>query len=270
MKDANRRPYELDEPYKEPKSTLMREFGLIGRSLAHSFSPAYFAAKFADLGLSDQCRYDAFELDTIAGLPDLLAKRPRLAGLNVTVPYKETVRPYLDDLADTARRVGAVNVIEFTPYGRRIGHNTDLEGFATALDELLDNHQTPERALILGHGGGAKAVEAALKARGIVHLFVSRNPLAAGLAYAEISPAILRHHRLIVNTTPVGTWPNVDACPALPYEALTPRHFLFDLVYNPAETEFLRRGHEAGARGTNGQRMLEVQADAAWRIWANL
>ena len=245
----------------------MREFGLIGRSLTHSFSPAYFAAKFAALGLADANRYDAFELNAIAELPALLAAHPRLAGLNVTIPYKETVRAYLDDLAPTARRVGAVNVIEFAPDGRRIGHNTDLEGFATTLDELVGADRLPAAALILGHGGAAKAVQTALKARGIPFLFVSRNPLAAGLAYEEISPAILRHHRLIVNTTPIGTWPEVTACPDLPYAALTPDHLLFDLVYNPAETEFLRRGRAPGARGTNGQRMLEVQAEAAWRIW---
>ncbi len=245
----------------------MREYGLIGRSLAHSFSPAYFADRFAALGLTTHCRYDAFELPTLAELPALLNAHPRLAGLNVTIPYKELVKPYLHALAPTAQRAGAVNTIEFAADGRLIGHNTDLEGFSTALDELLADRPAPARALILGHGGAAKAVEAVLKARNIAHLFVSRNPLAAGLAYEEISPAILRHHGLIINTTPVGTWPDVATCPALPYEALTPAHYLFDLVYNPAETEFLRRGRAAGAQGMNGQRMLEVQAEAAWRIW---
>lgn len=244
----------------------MREFGIIGRSLAHSFSPTYFAAKFAALNLPDH-RYDAFELTSIAELPALLTAHPRLAGLNVTIPYKEDVKPYLDELAPTARRVGAVNTIAFAPDGRRIGHNTDLEGFATALDDAFGAIPTPRRALILGRGGAAKAVEAALKARGIAYLFVTRNPLAAGLTYAELSPAIIAHHRLIVNTTPLGTWPDVAAYPELPYAALTPSHGLFDLVYNPAETEFLRRGREAGAATANGQRMLEVQAEAAWKIW---
>ncbi|MBC7448037.1 MAG: shikimate dehydrogenase [Hymenobacteraceae bacterium] len=250
----------------------MREFGLIGRSLAHSFSPAYFAAKFAALGLVDH-RYAPFELESITELPALLAAHPRLAGLNVTIPYKEDVRAYLDELAPTARRVGAVNTIAFASDGRRIGHNTDLTGFDTALTEFFALAATrvppPARALILGRGGAAKAVEVALKARGIPYLFVTRNPLAAGLAYTELSASILRHHRLIINTTPVGTWPDVDACPDLPYAALTPAHFLFDLVYNPVETEFMRRGQAAGATTCNGQRMLELQADAAWQIWNN-
>ncbi len=246
----------------------MREFGLIGRSLAHSFSPAYFAAKFAALGL-DGYRYDAFELATIADFPALLAAHPRLAGLNVTIPYKEEVRAHLDELAPTARLVGAVNAIEFAPDGRRIGHNTDLEGFGTALDELIGGAPRPRRALILGRGGAARAVEVALKTRGIAYLFVTRNPLAAGLTYAELSPSIIRHHPLLINTTPLGTWPEVTACPDLPYDALTPAHYLVDLVYNPAETEFMRRARAAGATTCNGQRMLEVQADAAWRIWSN-
>ncbi len=249
----------------------MREFGLIGQSLAHSFSPAYFTRKFAELGVEAACRYEAFELPTIADLPALLAARPGLAGLNVTIPYKQTVIPYLDELAPTARRVGAVNTIEFTAQGRRIGHNTDLEGFGTALDEFLAlpaaSGSTPVRALVLGHGGAARAVDLALKERAIPYWYVSRNPLAAGLLYEELTAPILRLHHLIINTTPLGTWPDVAACPALPYPALTPAHRLFDLVYNPAETEFMRRGRAAGSAATNGQRMLEVQADAAWRIW---
>jgi shikimate dehydrogenase len=246
---------------------LTREFGLIGRSLAHSFSPAYFAGKFAALGLTDTHSYQAFELPEIAELPALLAARPQLAGLNVTIPYKEQVRPFLHELAPTARLVGAVNTIEFGPGGRLIGHNTDLEGFNLALDDLLGDGRMALRALILGRGGAARAVEAALKARGISYLFVTRQPLAAGLTYAELSGTIVRQHRLIVNTTPVGTWPDEGACPQLPYDALTAAHFLFDLIYNPAETEFLRRGRLCGAATRNGRRMLEAQADAAWRIW---
>ena len=247
----------------------MRHFGLIGRSLAHSFSPAYFAAKFAALGLTDYC-YHAFELPAIADLPALLAAHPRLAGLNVTIPYKEAVQPYLDDLAPSARQVGAVNVIELTPDGRRIGHNTDLEGFATALTEFIGEREPPARALILGSGGGARAVAAALDARAIPYQFVGRAPRANELTYADLSPAVVQHHPLIVNTTPVGTWPDVAAAPPLPYHALTPAHYLFDLIYNPPETEFLRRGRLAGAATTNGRRMLELQAEAAWRIWEGI
>jgi shikimate dehydrogenase len=248
----------------------MRVFGLIGQSLAHSFSPTYFAQKFATLGLSAKCSYEAFELPTIADFPALLAAQPHLDGLNVTIPYKQAIIPYLDALAPSAQRVGAVNTVAFVK-GRLIGHNTDLEGFGTSLDIFLaDNAQvtpTPLRALILGHGGAARAVEAALKTREIAYWYVSRNPLAAGLAYDELTPIIMAQNRLIINTTPVGTWPNIADCPAIPYESLTPDHRLFDLVYNPAETEFLRRGRVVGAKGCNGRQMLELQADAAWRVW---
>lgn len=242
---------------------MPREFGLIGRSLRHSFSPTYFQQKFDQLELHD-CSYEAFELAHIQELPSLLARRPHLVGLNVTIPYKELVLPYLDEVAPSAARVGAVNVIEVKDNGMLIGHNTDYSGFR---DSLRRQYRGAGPALILGTGGGAKAVEAALHELGIRYWLVSRDAMGRGLTYADLTPQVLQEHPLIINTTPLGMYPRTDEYPALPYEALTPQHHLFDLIYNPSETEFLRLGREAGASTQNGFDMLCRQAEDAWKIW---
>ena len=244
----------------------MRQFGLIGRTLSHSFSQTYFTQKFYSLGLAEH-QYDLFELATIGELPGLLAAHPHLAGLNVTVPYKETVVPYLDELAPSASRVGAVNVIECTANGRLVGHNTDYIGFRNSLRTFFPRHGEAARALVLGAGGAAKAVEVALRELKIPYWNVTRDPLGPGLTYDDITPQLLAAHPLIVNATPVGTFPDVDQCPRLPYEALTERHCLYDLVYNPTETLFMAKGKEAGAQVKNGFEMLCMQAEAAWDIW---
>jgi len=244
----------------------MREYGLIGRTLKHSFSQTYFTQKFQNLGIED-CRYELFELPEIGDLPELLRQHPALAGLNVTIPYKEQVWPYLDDIASSAARVGAVNVIEFTPDGRRIGHNTDVIGFRESLERFYPGVGPDTRALVLGTGGAAKAVEVVLRDLGISYWLVSRNPLGSGLTYADLTPQLLAAHPLIINATPLGTYPNVDECPAIPYESLTPQHYLFDLIYNPRETLFMQRGAAAGAQVQNGFDMLCRQAEAAWDIW---
>jgi len=244
----------------------MRQFGLIGRTLGHSFSQTYFTQKFYSLNLLEH-QYDLFELPTIADLPALLAAHPNLVGLNVTVPYKETVLPYLDDLAPSAARVGAVNVIERRADGHLRGHNTDCGGFRDSLAPFFPHRGESSRALVLGTGGAAKAVEVGLRELDIPFWLVSRDPLAAGLTYADITPELLAAHLLIVNATPVGTFPHTQECPLLPYHALTPRHYLFDLVYNPAETLFMAKGREAGAQVKNGFDMLCRQAEAAWDIW---
>jgi len=243
----------------------MRQFGLIGRTLAHSFSQTYFTQKFYSLSLTEH-RYDLFELQRIEELPELLAANPDLVGLNVTVPYKETVVPYLNDLAPSAARVGAVNVIERLPDGHLRGHNTDCAGFRQSLQSFVPAGAV-ERALVLGTGGAAKAVEVALRDMGIPYWLVSRNPMGTGLTYEELTPQLLAGHQLIVNATPVGTFPHAHECPALPYEGLTPAHYLFDLVYNPTETLFLAKGKEAGAQVKNGFEMLCLQAEEAWKIW---
>jgi shikimate dehydrogenase len=245
----------------------MRTFGLLGRSLAHSFSQTYFGHKFDRLRLTD-CRYELFELAEASDLPQLLARHPDLAGLNVTIPYKEQIWPYLTRVAPSAALVGAVNVIEFLADGSLVGHNTDYVGFRESLRKFYPAATAPgQRALILGTGGAAKAVAVALRELGIAYWFVSRDPLSAQLTYAELTPAIVGAHPLIINTTPLGTYPAVQECPLLPYNALTPAHYLFDLIYNPRETQFLERGRLAGAHTKNGFEMLELQAEAAWAIW---
>lgn len=243
----------------------MRQFGLIGRTLGHSFSQTYFNQKFYSLGLAEH-QYDLFELATVGELPALVAAHPDLVGLNVTVPYKETVVTYLDDLAPSAGRVGAVNVIERTPDGRLRGHNTDYIGFRESLRTFFPNH-ADARALVLGTGGAAKAVAVALQELSIPHWAVTRDPLGAGLTYDDLTPELVAAHPLIINATPVGTFPHTDTCPHLPYEALTGRHYLYDLVYNPTETLFMAKGKEAGAQVKNGFEMLCLQAEAAWKIW---
>lgn len=246
---------------------MNREFGLIGRTLSHSFSPTYFQQKFESLGLGD-CTYEAFELADIRELPALLSARPQLQGLNVTIPYKEQVIPFLHDLASSAALVGAVNTVEFRPDGRLVGHNTDYLGFCDSLRRFYPGRGNEARALVLGTGGAAKAVEVALRELNIGYWLVSRDPLSRGLVYADLTPELLADHSLIVNTTPLGTYPQVETYPDIPYQLLTPSHYLFDLVYNPSETEFMRRGREQGAQTQNGFEMLCLQAEAAWRIWS--
>jgi shikimate dehydrogenase len=244
----------------------MRRFGLIGKKLGHSFSKRYFTEKFVREGIADAV-YELYELPEISELPYLLVREPELEGLNVTVPYKEAVIPYLDTLDESAANIGAVNTIKLVQ-GKAIGYNTDFIGFRdTLLDFLpaIPGHS----ALVLGTGGAAKAVWAALAALAIPYTSVSRDPAPNQLSYASITPEVLQHYALIINTTPLGMAPNAESAPAIPYEALTPGHYLYDLVYNPAETVFLRKGREAGAHTLNGLPMLHAQAEAAWQIWVN-
>ncbi|GAB3233678.1 shikimate dehydrogenase [Hymenobacter seoulensis] len=245
----------------------MPEFGLLGRSLRHSFSQTYFTQKFHNLELPDH-RYELFELTTLDELPALLASHPELRGLNVTIPYKEQIWPFLDEVASSAARVGAVNVVEFKADGRLVGHNTDYLGFRESVRTFLPAGElSTVRALILGSGGASKAVEVALRELGVGYWVVSRNPLGSGLTYEELTPRLLQEHQLIVNTTPLGTVPNVEECPPIDYTALTTQHYLYDLIYNPSETEFMKRGAAAGGQTKNGFEMLCLQAEAAWKIW---
>lgn len=243
----------------------MPEFGLLGRSLKHSFSQTYFSQKFQNLGLSEH-HYELFELAAIDELPALLAAHPNLRGLNVTIPYKEQVWPFLDEVASSGARVGAINVVEFTADGRLIGHNTDVTGFRESVRGFLPAGFAG-RALVLGSGGASKAVEVALRDLEIGYWVVSRNPLGNGLTYAELTPQVLQDHQLIINATPLGTYPDIDQYPPIPYEHITAQHHLFDLIYNPSETEFMRRGQAVGAQTKNGFEMLCLQAEEAWKIW---
>lgn len=242
----------------------MKTYGLIGFPLTHSFSKKYFTDKFQREERTD-CIYQNFPLENIHAVETLFASNPDLMGLNVTIPYKESVLSYLDELTDVVRETGACNCIKISN-GRRIGYNTDVIGFGTSLDtQLKSSHQ---KALVLGTGGAAKAVCYALKLRNISYVLVSRNPGNSNeIAYTEIDSDLMHSHTLIINTTPLGMYPNTDACPAIPYEYLTKDHYLFDLVYNPALTLFLEKGTAAGAQVKNGTDMLEIQADASWEIW---
>jgi shikimate dehydrogenase len=243
-------------------------FGLIGHPLSHSFSKQYFTEKFAREQIAD-CRYELFPLATIDQLPGLLAQYPNLKGLNVTIPYKQQVLPFLSDIDPAARAIGAVNVLKVLPGGKLKGFNTDYLGFKTSLEKLLAEKQaTSVSALVLGTGGASLAVVKALEALGIPSRKVSRNPAdAETLAYTDIDAALLHAYRLLINTTPLGMSPDVESFPPLPYQSLGPGHILYDLVYNPQETAFMRKGQEQGATVKNGLEMLYEQAEAAWAIW---
>lgn len=246
---------------------MQKLYGLIGYPLSHSFSKRYFTEKFEREGLSAQFRYELFPLPAIEALPDLLAAQPGLAGFNVTIPYKQTVMAYLHQTSDAAAQMGAVNTVKIEN-GRLYGHNTDVVGFEESLREtLVRAAQMPDRALVLGAGGSSRAVRWVLARMGIEALCVSREPQPGQLAYQTLTAEWLARYPLIINTTPLGMSPKVDECPPLPYEALTSANILFDLVYNPEETLFLRHGKKQGATVQNGLPMLYGQAEAAWRIW---
>lgn len=243
-----------------------RLFGLIGYPLSHSFSKKYFGEKFADLGIADAF-YELFPIASIEALPKLIAVHPNLVGLNVTIPYKEQVIPYLDGLDHAAAKIGAVNTIKIED-GHLTGYNTDVYGFGYALEKVMDVQDLPlKKALILGTGGAAKAVDYQLKQMGISPTFVSRKALNDGYTYSDLSGEILADHLLIVNTTPLGMSPKIEACPDIPYECLSDQHLLYDLVYNPAETLFMKKGMAQGAKVINGLEMLVQQAEKAWEIW---
>lgn len=244
----------------------MKLFGLIGWPLGHSFSKKYFSEKFERAGISD-ARYELFPLENINELPALLSNEPDLCGLNVTIPHKESVIPYLHDLDETARAVGAVNCIKIAD-GKLIGYNTDVVGFEQSLNDFWERpipaHLEPE-ALILGTGGASKAVAFVLKKRGIPFYFVSRNPVHPNtLDYTALEG---RKPRLIINCTPLGTFPKVDEMPPLPKSIFHDDQMMYDLVYNPAETLLLREAKLHGAQIRNGLEMLRLQAEAAWEIW---
>jgi shikimate dehydrogenase len=246
----------------------MTTYGLIGYPLTHSFSQRYFNDKFTREGIIDS-RYELFEMPDLATvLPDLL-QRPDLRGLNVTIPHKQAVLPYLDRLDASAEKVGAVNVIKVEADGTRTGYNSDYYGFRQSLEDwlvALSRTTADLQALVLGTGGASKAVVAALTDLGIPYKAVSRTKTLDNLSYDEL-PGVIDQYTLLINCSPVGTYPKVNEAPALPYEQLTDRHLLYDLVYNPAETRFMQLGQERGAATMNGYQMLVLQAEKAWAVW---
>ena len=239
-------------------------YGLIGYPLGHSFSAAFFAEKFSREHVD--ARYENFEMPSVGKLRDFVRAHPQLRGFNVTIPHKQAVIPHLDALSEEAREIGAVNVVKVCR-GRLGGYNTDVLGFVRSLEPLLPSESEGKVALVLGTGGASKAVCYGLRGLGYHPQFVSRTRRDSIISYADLTPALMAEAHLVVNCTPLGMYPHVDVAPDIPYHLLTPRHILYDLVYNPPETEFLRRGREHGTITKNGLEMLHLQAEAAWEIW---
>jgi shikimate dehydrogenase len=242
---------------------MTKLFGLIGYPLSHSFSKKYFTAKFEKEGLDD-CVYELFPLDQIELFPELVAAHQNFKGLNVTIPYKEQVLPYLYESSDAVKAIGASNCIK-VENGKLIAYNTDVIGFEESLKPLLQPHHT--RALVLGTGGAAKAVVWVLNKLKIEYSYVSRRSGDDILSYDRLTSEIISSYPLIINTTPLGMQPDVKSKPSLPYEAINEKHLCYDLVYNPAKTAFLAEAERRGAAIKNGEEMLELQAEAAWAIW---
>ena len=240
----------------------MYKFGLLGRNISYSFSKKYFTQKFKDLQL-DNYWYDNYDIDTIDKFGTLDIKN--LKGLNVTIPYKEQILSFLDEIDEDAKKIGAVNTIKITK-DKLIGYNTDVYGFEKSLIPLLKKHHI--KALVLGTGGASKAVNFALKRLKIKTLIVSRKPVKAQITYQNITKEIINTHTIIINCTPLGTFPKVEECPSIPYQYITKKHVLYDLIYNPSKTKFLSKGEKRGAAICNGLKMLELQAEKSWEIWS--
>ena len=245
----------------------MDKYGLIGFPLGHSFSISYFNEKFENEHINAQ--YINFEIPSIDGLTEILDRNPELRGLNVTIPYKEQVMKYLDAISPEAEAIGAVNVIRVTHKGDKVylqGFNSDVIGFTRSIEPLLEPAQ--KKALILGTGGASKAIHYGLKSLNMQTIFVSRTRHGDGfITYEEVTPELVREYNVIINCTPVGMYPHADECPKLPYEAMDTHTLLYDLIYNPDETLFLKRGREQGATVKNGLEMLLLQAFASWDFW---
>ncbi len=241
----------------------MITYGLVGFPLGHSFSKRYFENKFRQERI--EAKFLNFELQNIAEFPQMLEQNPQLRGLSVTIPHKEKIIPFLDEIDSSAKAIGAVNSVKITREWKTIGCNTDYYGFGKSLDEFLP--EAKYKALILGSGGASKAVVYALNLRNIPYQIVSRTAGEGRYSYSELNAEILKEHHLIINTTPLGTFPDNDTFPDIPYHFLTSEHFLFDLVYNPEETAFMRKGMKYGAKTKNGYAMLVYQAERSWELW---
>lgn len=243
----------------------MRNFGLLGKNINYSFSKTYFSEKFKTEKITNT-NYQNFDITSINHFPEIVKNTNNLIGLNVTIPYKEAIIPYLDKLDKKAKKIGAINTIKITKKGKLKGFNTDYYGFKKALQPHLKIQH--KKALILGTGGASKAISYALKKLNIEYRFVSRNTSNKKfLTYKSLSEETIKNHNLIINCTPLGTSPKVDECPNIPYQAITEKHLLFDLIYNPTETTFLKKGKQNNAVTINGLKMLELQAEKSWEIW---
>ena len=242
-------------------------FALVGKNISYSFSRAYFSDKFEKEGINDAV-YINFDIENIDLLPEKIKNTPTLRGMNVTIPYKEEIMPFLSEIDETAEKIGAVNTIKILSDGKLKGYNTDYYGFLESIKPFLKSHH--KKALILGTGGASKAVAYALSQLGINYKYVSRNPKLRQYAYSDLSASVMKNHTIIINCTPLGTHPNIKDCPPIPYQYLTEDHLLYDLIYNPEETTFLQKGKNKKATICNGQKMLELQAEKSWEIWNDL
>ncbi len=245
----------------------MDKYGLIGYPLGHSFSISYFNQKFHDEDID--AVYENFEIPTIDALPEVLSQNPELKGLNVTIPYKEKVLPFLDSISPEARSIGAVNVIRITHQGKDTilkGYNSDVIGFTKSIEPMIDK-KWHNKALILGTGGASKAIDYGLRNLGLETVFVSRYEKTGTIQYKDITPEVIREYNVIVNCTPLGMYPHTEECPQLPYEAMDSHTILYDLIYNPDETLFMKQGEKYGAQTKNGLEMLLLQAFASWEFW---
>ncbi|MCB0457166.1 MAG: shikimate dehydrogenase [Flavobacteriaceae bacterium] len=241
----------------------MATYGLLGKNISYSFSKGYFTRKFEVEKSNDT--YENFDIDSIEELPKILNATEKLKGFNVTIPYKESIIPFLDKLDSEAQKIGAVNTVKVTKSGELVGYNTDHFGFAKSLEPYIPFEQ--KTALILGTGGASKAIKYVLDAFQFEYCIVSRDKSSETITYQEINQDIIENHCVIINCTPLGTFPKVEAFPQIPYHLLTKQHLLYDLIYNPPQTEFLKRGFAAGAKVCNGLAMLEHQASKSWAIW---
>jgi shikimate dehydrogenase len=244
----------------------MDKYGLIGYPLSHSFSISYFNQKFADEGIN--AKYENFEIPTIDSLPEVLDSNPDLRGLNVTIPYKQKVISFLDKISPEARAIGAVNVIRISHEGGKTqlkGYNSDVIGFTKSIEPMLEKFH--KKALILGTGGASKAVDYGLKSLGLETVFVSRFERPGTIRYCDITAEVVKEYNVIINCTPCGMYPHSEECPQLPYEAMDSHNILYDLIYNPDETLFMKKGAQQGANVKNGLEMLLLQAFASWDFW---
>lgn len=249
------------------RKEFMDKYGLIGYPLGHSFSISYFNQKFQDENID--AVYENYEIPSIDELPEVLSSNPELKGINVTIPYKEKVLPFLDSISPEARAIGAVNVIRVSHKGNKTilkGYNSDVIGFTKSIEPMLDK-KLHQKALILGTGGASKAIDYGLRNLGLETVFVSRYERPGTIQYKNVTPEVVKEYNVIINCTPIGMYPKTEVCPELPYEAMDSHTILYDLIYNPDETLFMKRGAEYGANVKNGLEMLLLQAFSSWEFW---
>lgn len=240
-----------------------KQFGLVGKGIGYSFSKTYFQKKFIENKIFTNYNYKNFDIENISEIEEIFEIK-NLAGLNITIPYKEKVIPYLNELTDTAQQIGAVNTVVFKNK-KTVGHNTDIVGFENALKLFIGT--SSKKALVLGSGGASKAVKFVLKKNKIDLITVSRNPKKNEMNYDDINQKMINNYPLIINCTPLGTKPKIEEAPNIPYNYIGPENYLFDLIYNPIQTKFMRIGLEKGAKVCNGYHMLIQQAEASWKLW---